>query len=121
MKLFEIDALGVISDVAEETNTNYATGGRSLIVLPGENGLDIFAGNESGANFFFENQGDGTFRERAADFGVDDRYETVRGVATLDANEDGRMDLVYGKLGGPSPLFHSQRRWQLHRHCESRR
>ena len=105
MKLFEVDDSGRMTDGAPNAGMNYATGGRSLMVLPGSTGLDVFAGNEGGANFFFRNQGDGTFVESAAELGLQDAAETVRGVAALDANDDGLLDLVYGNWEGPHRLF----------------
>src|SRR5690606_25427583 len=66
---------------------------------------DIFAGNEMGSNFLFVNQGDGTFKEAAAAVGLSDPRENVRGIAVLDANHDGRFDLVYGNWEGPHRLF----------------
>ncbi len=65
--------------------------------------LDIFQANgwgeELGKDFredavrFFYSQGDGTFEERAADFGLDDTGQG-RGVACFDAERDGDIDIV---------------------------
>ncbi|MGC6417788.1 MAG: FG-GAP repeat domain-containing protein, partial [Bradymonadia bacterium] len=105
MKLFELSAEGVLRDNASAANMALTTGGRSLVVLPGPMGLDVFAGNENGPNFFFEALGDGRYVERAAEYGIDDRRETVRGVTLLDANGDGLLDLLYGNWEGPHRLF----------------
>ncbi|MED5574063.1 MAG: VCBS repeat-containing protein, partial [Pseudomonadota bacterium] len=105
MKLFELGAGDRLVDRGPEAGIDLTTGGRSLIVLPGENGLDLFAGNERGANFYFANQGEGAFAEEAGPRGVADAFETVRGVAMIDANRDGLLDLVYGNWEGPHRLF----------------
>ena len=105
MKLFELSAEGRLLDNAPTANMALTTGGRSLVVLPGPMGLDVFAGNENGANFFFEALGEGRYVERAAAYGIDDPRETVRGVTILDANGDGLLDLLYGNWEGPHRLF----------------
>ena len=66
--------------------------------------MQLFAGNENGPNFFFTG-GSAQYQEVAAIRGIDDRFETVRGVAVLDADEDGQFDLVYGNWNGPHRLF----------------
>ena len=108
MKLFELGDTGELVDVGAMVGINLTTGGRGLLALPRpEAGMHIFAGNEGGANFLFINRG-GTFEERAARAGIADPAETVRGVATLDVNEDGLFDLVYGNWEGPHRLFIAQ-------------
>jgi hypothetical protein len=70
--------------------------------------MDIFMANENSPNFLFRNQGDGTFVDIAAIAHVSDPYEHGRGVAVLDANSDGRFDLVYGNWEGAHRLFIQQ-------------
>ncbi|KAF7253183.1 Cartilage acidic protein 1 [Varanus komodoensis] len=57
--------LGIVAlnDVAAEAGVNKFTGGRGVAVGPilSESASDIFCDNENGANFLFQNQGDGTF------------------------------------------------------------
>ncbi|MBM76404.1 MAG: hypothetical protein CMK59_13445 [Proteobacteria bacterium] len=105
MKLFEVDN-GFISDVGPQAGVDYTTGGRALVSLPiFEEGMHIFAGNEQGSNFMFQNKGDGTFSEIAAHIGIQDTYETVRGTTTLDIDDDGDFDLVYGNWEGPHRMW----------------
>ena len=47
----------------------------------------------------------GTFNDIAQEAGLADANETVRGAATLDVNEDGLFDLVYGNWEGPHRLM----------------
>lgn len=108
MKLFEADDAWRLSDMAPAMGMALTTGGRSLINLPGSNGeMRLFAGNENGPNFFFVPSGN-TYENVAADYGIADPFETVRGVAVLDADEDGHFDLVYGNWNGPHRLFLSR-------------
>jgi hypothetical protein len=94
-------------DAAEEAGIDYVTGGRALICLPllSEKRMDIFAANENGPNFLFVNQGRGAFEEMAEELGVADPVENGRGVAALDADGNGRFDLVVGNWQGEHRMF----------------
>ena len=108
MKLFELQDQNRLVDVGPEVGINLITGGRALLSLPRpEPGMHIFAGNEGGANFLFINR-NGLFEEIAQESGIADARETVRGAATLDMNEDGLFDLVYGNWEGPHRLMIAQ-------------
>jgi len=106
MRLYELDADGMIRDVAPEIGLNLVTGGRSVVALPlVSRHMDIFTGNELGPNFLFRNRGDGTYEQIGNALGVSDPHENVRGVAVLDANRDGLFDLVYGNWEGTHRLL----------------
>ncbi|MEM6283183.1 MAG: CRTAC1 family protein [Chloroflexota bacterium] len=106
MRLYEVDDDGRVLDVAPAAGVDLVTGGRGLLSFPlVSDRMDIFAGNEQGANFLFRNNGDGTFTDIAEAAGVADAMENVRGMAPLDANGDGTMDVVYGNWEGPHRLF----------------
>ena len=106
MRLYELNADGYVVDAAPEAGLDYVTGGRSLLALPIVSSflVDIFAGNENGVNFLFRNKGDGTFEEVAAELGLQDPYEHVRGIAPLDMGAD-HFSLVYGNWEGAHRLF----------------
>ncbi len=107
MRLYELigGSLELI-DAAPELGLNRVTGGRGLVMGPIiSDQTDIFLNNENGLNSLFNNNGDGTFDEIAEKAGVIDPYENGRGVALLDADGDGRLDLVYGNWEGPHRLF----------------
>ncbi|MDX2216200.1 MAG: CRTAC1 family protein [Oculatellaceae cyanobacterium bins.114] len=109
MRLYELNGDGMLADVAPEAGVDFRTGGRGLVAAPlVSDRMDIFAANENGANFLFRNQGDGTFVEIAAIANLNDPYEHGRGIAVLDANGDGRFDLVYGNWEGPHRLYLQQ-------------
>jgi hypothetical protein len=106
LRLYELDEDGHLNDSAPDANLALVTGGRSAVALPlVTDHMDIFAGNEGGANFLFCNRGDGTFEEMAKELGLNDSAQNARGIAVLDANEDGLFDLVCGNWEGPHRLF----------------
>ncbi|MBI3241960.1 MAG: CRTAC1 family protein [Chloroflexi bacterium] len=106
MRLYELNEDGEIADVAHQAGLSLVTGGRSLVALPlASERMDIFAGNENGPNFLFVNRGNGKYEEAARAYGLDDAFEHARGVAVLDADGDGRFDLVCGNWEGPHRLF----------------
>ncbi|NJO40514.1 MAG: CRTAC1 family protein [Cyanobacteria bacterium CRU_2_1] len=109
IRLYELNTDGMLADVAPEAGLAMTTGGRGIVALPlVSERMDIFMANENGANFLFRNQGDGTFVNIAAIAGISDPYEHGRGVAALDANGDGRFDLVYGNWQGSHRLYIQQ-------------
>jgi hypothetical protein len=107
MLLFELNEQGELIEVGARAGLNAITGGRGLVSLPliSPHAMDIFAANEGGPNFLFRNRGDGTFEEVARQWNILDAYEHGRGIAVLDANDDGRFDLVYGNWEGRHRLF----------------
>lgn len=55
----------------------------------------------------FMNNGDGTFRERAVEAGIDDRGEG-RGVVCFDYDRDGDIDVFVGNITGPVRLYRNE-------------
>lgn len=106
IRLYELNADGMLADVAPEAGLALVTGGRGVVALPlVSDRMDIFMANENGPNFLFRNQGDGTYVDIAPIAGITDPQEHGRGVAVLDADGDGRLDLVYGNWEGPHRLY----------------
>lgn len=93
-------------DIAKEIGLGYKSKGRSIIGVPGPSGrLNIFVGNSGQSNFYFTNQGDGKFKENAADLGLADPTFEARGATLIDLNHDDLIDLAYGNHLGPLRLM----------------
>ena len=106
IRLYEMNSDGMIEDVAPQVGLDLTTGGRGVISLPLiSKRMDIFMANERGPNYLFRNLGEGQFEEIAQELGLDDPQENGRGVAVLDANQDGVLDIVYGNWQGPHRMF----------------
>ncbi|MBD3881820.1 CRTAC1 family protein [Phormidium tenue FACHB-886] len=109
VRLYELNEDGMLADVAPEAGLAQVTGGRGVVALPlVSSRMDIFMANEHAPNLLFRNQGDGTFVDIAAIAGLSDAHENGRGVAILDADNDGRFDLVYGNWEGEHRFYLQQ-------------
>ena len=104
-----LQATGTLHDVAPALGLDTANGGRAVVVGQiFDEHLSIFVNNEggsggnSGANYLYRGDGTGAFTEVAAAAGVQDRGETGRGTTLMDANDDGKLDIVYGNWDSPS-------------------
>lgn len=105
MRLYELHG-DRLRDVAAEVGLNRVAGVRGVVALPlVSDRMDIFATNENGGNFLFRDRGDGTYEEMARAAGLSDAQQTGRCVAVLDADGDGKFDLVYGNTEGSHCLF----------------
>ncbi|MDX2097436.1 MAG: VCBS repeat-containing protein, partial [Leptolyngbyaceae cyanobacterium bins.59] len=106
LKLYELRSDGCLVDVASEGELALGLGGRGVVTLPlVSNHMDIFMVSDKGPNALFRNQGNGTFEEIALKAGVSDPHGRGRGVAALDADRNGRFDLIYGNWEGSHRLF----------------
>ena len=76
------------------------------------NGIEVQCGPRGlpgSTDFFFRNNGDGTFEEVAAEIGVDDPNEYFGlGVSWFDYDEDGWIDLFVANDAGPNFLYHNK-------------
>ena len=76
------------------------TGGRAVVsghILSSRN--DIFAANERGPNFLYQNV-DGGFIDKAVEYGVDDTLQNGRGTALADIMYSGRLGIIIGNWNG---------------------
>lgn len=106
MRLYKWSKGDRIKDIAMDARVDLTTGGRAVVSAPlVTSRMDIFAANENGPNFLFRNNGDGTFSEMARQAKVRDPRNHGRGIAILDANQDGFFDIVYGNWEGPHRMF----------------
>jgi len=105
-RYYEIFSNDRVEDLAPVLGLARIAGGRSLVagrIL--DDGLQIYAGNEGIANMLFVANDRGQFEERAALHGLADSIGMARGVALLDANFDGQMDVVCVNRVGQHRLF----------------
>jgi hypothetical protein len=106
MGYYEMSGDGRFVDLAPALGLNLCTGGRGVWAGPlASDRIDILCVNEHGANFLFRNTGLGTFLEIAHDVRLADPDEHARGVTVLDADGDGRLDVVWGNWDGPHRLM----------------
>lgn len=99
--LFRNNGDGTFTDVTNEAGMTDPKGRYGLGVVWSdldEDGLiDLFVANDSGPNFLYKNNGDGTFIETAFFSGVavgeDGNEQGCMGVALGDYDRDGRLDL----------------------------
>lgn len=97
LKLVEPGAEGLPVECAKEAGLDACGAGRGLLVAPILGSApDIFFTCDDGPNFFFQNRGDGTFVERAADLGIQSIGHNGRGATAIDYDEDGVLDVVAG-------------------------
>lgn len=102
--LYRNNGDGTFTDVTKEAGL--VPGGKGLTVVPldfdDDGDQDIFIANDQCPNFFYENNGDGTFTEIAFEAGVafdPDGVETAAmGVGIADIDSDGDQDLYVTNL-----------------------
>ena len=106
LRLHEVDAYRRVRDRAGELGIRMVTGGRSLCVIPDlDERPSVFCGTENDANALFVPVVDGSFRNRAEELALADSMEHARGVAVVDADGDGLLDLILANWEGPARLF----------------
>ena len=90
----------LIKDKAQSLNLDNITGGRAVVaghIISDK--IDVFAANERGANFLYENN-NGIFQDVAFDYRVDDEIQNGRGTALSDIYYRGRLDILSGNWLG---------------------
>ena len=93
-----------LRDVAPRYGFERVTGGRSIVARPTYDGVDIFAGNERGPNFYYTRVND-SYEERAEDLGVADPEQNARGVDVVDIGDTGVLDIVLGNWEGYHRIY----------------
>ena len=103
--LYRNNGDGAFTDVTQEAGV-YKRDGRAMSVTAADfrncGLLDIFVANDAMENFYFQNQGNGRFVEKALGMGVA-FGESGQGVANMgpvvgDVNRDGRLDVFIPNL-----------------------
>lgn len=100
--LYRNNGDGTFSDVTaqagvRESSPRYGFGA-AFYDFDRDRKLDLFVANDSGANYLYINQGDGTFRESGVERGVglsaDGRSQANMGIAIGDYDNDGDTDIL---------------------------
>ncbi len=106
-RLYELEANGFLADLAPYLGLARSSGGRSLLAAPFfvDGDIDVFAGNENDGNFLFRNLGNGKFEEVAELQGVADPAQHARGIALVDALQNGQAGIVVGNWEGSHRLY----------------
>ncbi len=102
---------GTFTDVTREAGLLDPTNSASAQWADFDNDgfLDLFIGNETGANRLYRNKGDGTFEEVAAKAGVQGTGKMCKGCAWIDFDNDGYPDLFLNYWEGTAQLFRNNR------------
>lgn len=105
-RFLEVLSQDRVEDTAPLLGLARIAGGRSLIAAPLlDDTLQIYAGNEGIANMLFVRGPGDRYQDRAADCGLAGSTSAARGLAVIDANFDGRLDLICATRLGPQHLF----------------
>lgn len=104
---------GTFSDVTFECGMGknfYPTETATWADVNNDGWVDVFIANENNDKNahpceMFINNGDGTFTDKAKDWGLDGNFGYAKAASFADFNNDGNMDLFIGVLGKPNYLF----------------
>jgi len=111
--LYHNNRNGTFTDVAERAGLRGAVGNGLGVVTGDFNGdgrIDIYVANDGTPNHLWRQRGDGRFEETALSMGCaldeDGRPKAGMGVHAVDADDDGRLDVVVVNLDGESDSFY---------------
>ncbi len=120
--LYRNEGGGIFKDVSAEAGIHVKSiEGRSMakalgltfVDIDGDGNMDVFVANDTVQRFLFHNQGDGSFKERGAEFGLAfDRNGNTTGAMGTDSaryRNDGGLGIVIGNFANEmSSLLVSQ-------------
>jgi len=108
-KLFKNDGKGHFTDVTAKTGDLAKFTGVATCAAWGDVGndghLDLVVGCLRGPNRFFRNKGDGTFEDMTKAVGLNQRIFNTQGIALVDVNGDGVLDMVFNNEGQESCIL----------------
>ncbi|HZZ73715.1 MAG TPA: VCBS repeat-containing protein [Pirellulales bacterium] len=79
--------------------------GAVAIDASGHGKLDLFIACLHGPNHFLRNRGDGVFADASVELGLNQKVFHTRGLAALDLNHDGALDLILCNEGQDSAVL----------------
>jgi hypothetical protein len=108
-KLFRNNGDGTFTDATAQSGDLGKPIGQAVCAAWGDLGntgrQDLVVGCLRGVNRYFRNNGDGTFTDATADIGLHQKVFNTRGIALVDLNNDGALDLVMNNEGQESVLL----------------
>ncbi len=107
-RFYEIEE-NEVEDLAPILGIDQITGGRAVIsghII--SNNMDIFAANERGPNFLYENT-NGSFNDIAIEKNVQDTFQNGRGTTLTDFLYRGELDIVTSNWEGYHRIFVKQK------------
>jgi hypothetical protein len=108
-KLFRNNGDGTFTDVTAQAGDLGRPIGQAVCAAWGDLGntgrQDLVVGCLHGVNRYFRNNGDGTFTDATVEAGLNQKVFNTRGIALVDLNNDGALDLVLNNEGQESVLL----------------
>ncbi len=108
-KLYKNIGGGKFTDVAAKSGALAVSLGEATCAfwaIRGKNSRpDLYVGCLKGQNRVFKNQGNGAFTEMTSALGFDRRVFNTRGIAAVDLNGDGALDVVLSNEGQESAVL----------------
>jgi hypothetical protein len=113
-RLFLNDGRGHFDDVTERTGELAKPMGHAACAtwadFSGTGRLDLLVGCLRAPNRYLRNRGDGTFEDASDEIGLSRRIFNTQGLATLDLNKDGVLDVVFSNEGQESTILLGSRK-----------
>lgn len=96
----------LFEEVSAQAGVNYAGTSKvsSWADIDNDGDADLYVGNRDELDLLYINKGDGTFREEAAQRGIQNPFP-ASSVLFSDINRDGWLDLYIGNVNNPNKLY----------------
>lgn len=96
----------IFEEVSAQAGVNYAGTSKvsSWADIDNDGDADLYVGNRDERDLLYINKGDGTFREEAAQRGIQNPFP-ASSVLFSDINRDGWLDLYIGNVNNPNVLY----------------